>query len=165
MRAVIQRVLKAEVEILGSSDFAGESASQKFPYLSGKIGKGLLVLLAVENGDTSEDAEWLASKILKLRVFEDSEGKMNLNLGDIGGEVLLVSQFTLYGNLKKGSRPSFNRSAPPEISIPKYEEFAEILERQSGRKVPRGVFGAMMNISLVNDGPVTIIIDSKSKDF
>lgn len=156
---------RAEVEILEASEFVEENCPQKFPYTCGAIGAGLMVLLAVENSDTSEDAEWLASKILKLRVFEDSEGKMNLNVGEIGGDVLLVSQFTLFGNLKKGSRPSFNRSAPPEISIPKYEEFAEILERESGRKVERGVFGAMMNVSLVNDGPVTIIIDSKQRDF
>ena len=156
MRAVIQRVKSASVDI---------AEDGKILRRSGEIGVGLLVLLGVENGDTQDDAKWLANKIAQLRIFEDGEGKMNLSLKDCGGEVLLVSQFTLYGNVRKGSRPSFNRSAPPTVSVPLYEKFGELLESEIGKKVPRGVFGAMMDVSLVNDGPVTIIIDSKNKDI
>lgn len=156
MRAVIQRVKSASVDI---------AEDGKILRRSGEIGVGLLVLLSVENGDTQDDAKWLANKIAQLRIFEDGEGKMNLSLKDCGGEVLLVSQFTLYGNVRKGSRPSFNRSAPPAVSVPLYEKFGELLESEIGKKVPRGVFGAMMDVSLVNDGPVTIIIDSKNKDI
>jgi len=155
MRAVIQRVRSAAVDIL-------DATSQ---YRSGEIGAGVMVLLAVENGDTVDDAQWLAAKIAALRIFEDSDEKMNLSLKDVDGQALVVSQFTLYGNTRKGSRPSFNRSAKPDISIPLYEKFCELLEAQLCKKVPRGVFGAMMNVSLINDGPVTIIIDSKNKDL
>ena len=117
-------------------------------------------MLAVENNDTEDDAKWLASKIARMRVFGDAEGKMNLSLLDVGGDALVVSQFTLYGSLKKGTRPSFNRSARAEISKPLYEKFLECLEAELGKKVGRGLFGAMMNVSLTNDGPVTIILDS-----
>ena len=150
MRAVIQRVKSAAVDIVDISS----------PYRSGEIGSGLLVLVAVENSDSDADAKWLASKTAALRIFEDSAGKMNLSLKDVGADALVVSQFTLYGDVRKGNRPSFNRSAHPEISVPLYEKFCEYLELELGKKIQRGVFGAMMDVSLVNDGPVTIIIDS-----
>ncbi len=155
MRAVIQRVRSAKVEILE------EQGSR----VSGEIGKGVLVLVAVANDDTSDDVQWLASKIAVLRIFEDDAGKMNLSLLDVGGEALVVSQFTLFGNVRKGSRPSFNRSAPPSISIPLYEDFLSKMSDVLQKPVPSGEFGAMMNVSLVNDGPVTIIIDTKDKDI
>ncbi len=150
MRAVIQRVKSAAVDIVDIPS----------PYRSGEIGSGLLVLVAVENSDSDADAKWLASKTAALRIFEDSAGKMNLSLKDVGADALVVSQFTLYGDVRKGNRPSFNRSAHPEISVPLYEKFCEYLELELGKKIQRGVFGAMMDVNLVNDGPVTIIIDS-----
>ena len=150
MRAVIQRVKSAAVDIVDIPS----------PYRSGEIGSGLLVLVAVENSDSDADAKWLASKTAALRIFEDSAGKMNLSLKDVGADALVVSQFTLYWDVRKGNRPSFNRSAHPEISVPLYEKFCEYLELELGKKIQRGVFGAMMDVSLVNDGPVTIIIDS-----
>lgn len=150
MRAVIQRVKSAAVDIVDIPS----------PYRSGEIGSGLLVLVAVENSDSDADAKWLASKTAALRIFEDPAGKMNLSLKDVGADALVVSQFTLYGDVRKGNRPSFNRSAHPEISVPLYEKFCEYLELELGKKIQRGVFGAMMDVSLVNDGPVTIIIDS-----
>lgn len=150
MRAVIQRVKSAAVDIVDIPS----------PYRSGEIGSGLLVLVAVENSDSDADAKWLASKTAALRIFEDSAGKMNLSLKDVGADALVVSQFTLYGDVRKGNRPSFNRSAHPEISVPLYEKVCEYLELELGKKIQRGVFGAMMDVSLVNDGPVTIIIDS-----
>lgn len=150
MRAVIQRVKSAAVDIVDIPS----------PYRSGEIGSGLLLLVAVENSDSDADAKWLASKTAALRIFEDSAGKMNLSLKDVGADALVVSQFTLYGDVRKGNRPSFNRSAHPEISVPLYEKFCEYLELELGKKIQRGVFGAMMDVSLVNDGPVTIIIDS-----
>lgn len=150
MRAVIQRVKSAAVDIVDIPS----------PYRSGEIGSGLLVLVAVENSDSDADAKWLASKTAALRIFEDSAGKMNLSLKDVGADALVVSQFTLYGDVRKGNRPSFNRSAHPEISVPLYEKFCEYLELELGKEIQRGVFGAMMDVSLVNDGPVTIIIDS-----
>ena len=153
MRAVIQRVKRAGVKI-----FPGGAEK-------GRIGAGLLVLLAVEDSDSSEDAAWLASKICGLRVFEDGDGKMNLSVADIGGEVMAVSQFTLYGNVRKGFRPSFNRSARPETAEPLYGEFVSLLSKELGREVPTGEFGAMMEIDLLNDGPVTIIIDTKDRNF
>ena len=150
MRAVIQRVESAAVDIVDIPS----------PYRSGEIGSGLLVLVAVENSDSDADSKWLASKTAALRIFEDSAGKMNLSLKDVGADALVGSQFTLYGDVRKGNRPSFNRSAHPEISVPLYEKFCEYLELELGKKIQRGVFGAMMDVSLVNDGPVTIIIDS-----
>lgn len=155
MRAVIQRVKGARVDI---SDGAARRTS-------GEIGAGLLVLLAVANGDTSDDVDWLAGKISALRIFEDADGKMNLSVLDTRGGALVVSQFTLYGNVRKGSRPSFNRSAPPSVSIPLYEEFLAKLSAVLGREVSHGEFGAYMEVTLVNDGPVTIILDSKNRDI
>ncbi len=154
MRAVFQRVKCASVDVL-------DGTRRRV----GQIGAGGLVLVAVETSDSAADAEWLASKIANLRVFEDSNGLMNVSLKDSGGDALAVSQFTLYGNLKKGSRPSFNRSAKPETAVPLYGKFVEFLEAELGKKVERGEFGAMMEVSLVNDGPVTIIADSKRRDI
>ena len=147
MRAVVQRVKSAEVSVEGR--------------IKGSIGQGFLVLLGIENSDSPEDGEWLAGKIARLRVFNDSEGVMNLPIGEIGGEMLVVSQFTLHANVRKGNRPSYNRAAKPDKAVPLYEAFVKALEAELGRDVPTGTFGAIMEISLVCDGPVTIIIDSR----
>ena len=155
MRAVVQRVKNAFVDVADATP----------PRRAGEIRAGLLVLLGVEHEDSVAAAEWLSAKVANLRIFEDAEGKMNLSVKDCGGDILLVSQFTLYGNVRKGSRPSFNRSAPPNIAVPLYEKFGELLELETGKKIQRGVFGAMMDVGLVNDGPVTVIIDSANKDI
>ena len=146
MRAVVQRVSEARVVIDKET--------------VGQIGRGLLVLLGVTQKDTAEQAEWLAEKIVGLRIFADADDKMNLGVTDIGAEVLIVSQFTLYGDCSKGRRPSFIDAAPPEIAIPLYEKFIEAVKGQ-GVRVATGKFGAMMKVELVNDGPVTLIVDSK----
>lgn len=150
MRVVIQRVEKASVEI--DSD------------VYSSINKGLLVLLGIEHNDTSEDIDWLCGKITKLRIFDDEKGVMNFSVCDIEGEVLLVSQFTLHAKTKKGNRPSYIDAAPPEIAIPLYNLFIEKLSSEIKREVKTGKFGAMMKVQLINDGPVTIIIDSKSRE-
>lgn len=150
MRAVIQRVSEASVTI------AGEVVS--------KIGDGLLVLLGIEEADGMEDVEWLCGKIARMRIFGDAEGKMNLAVTDTGGGVIVVSQFTLHASTKKGNRPSFLRAAVPAHSEPLYEKFCEAMERELGKPVGRGVFGADMQVALVNDGPVTIVIDSRAKE-
>jgi D-tyrosyl-tRNA(Tyr) deacylase len=150
MRAVIQRVSEAKVIIEGS--------------VSGSIQHGLLVLLAIEEADTQEDIEWLSGKIVRLRIFDDAEGLMNRSIQDVQGDVLLVSQFTLFASTKKGNRPSFSRSAKPETAVPLYEKFIARLAQDLGRPIQTGQFGAHMLVSLVNDGPVTIIIDSKSRE-
>ncbi len=155
MRAVIQRVKSASVDVL-DGDKQGRT---------GEIGAGVAVLLAVANGDTEDDARWLVSKIASLRIFPDAEDRMNVSLAEAGLEALVVSQFTLYGSVRKGSRPSFNRSAKPEISEPLYEKFCELLGAEISKPIPRGVFGAYMALSIVNDGPVTIIIDTQNKDL
>lgn len=144
MRAVLQRVSHARVTVDGEE--------------VGRIGRGLLVLLGVAPTDTPEHARWLAEKIVGLRIFADSEGKMNLGVADVGGGLLIVSQFTLYGDCAKGRRPSFINAAQPEIAIPLYEEFINAVKAQ-GVPVATGRFGAMMQVELVNDGPVTLIID------
>lgn len=149
MRAVVQRVKEAEVKIDEIS--------------VGKINKGFLILLGITHEDVSKDVEWLSNKIKGLRVFEDEEGKMNLGLDDIKGDVLIVSQFTLYGNCLKGKRPSFIDAARPEIAIPLYEEFISKFKSFELGKVETGKFGADMKVSLINDGPVTIIIDTPEK--
>lgn len=146
MRAVIQRVSRASVTVDGS--------------VVGKIGKGLLVLLGVATGDDEAAADYLAGKVAGLRVFEDENGNMNLALADVGGEVLVVSQFTLYGDMRRGKRPSFDRAARPEEAKRLYEYFVERI-RAAGVKCETGVFQAMMDVELVNDGPVTILIDSE----
>lgn len=150
MRAVIQRVTKASVTIDGA--------------VTGAIDAGLLVLLAIEDADTAEDIDWLAGKIVRLRIFNDEAGVMNRSVQEAGGGILLISQFTLYASTKKGNRPSYSRSAPPGIAIPHYERFIQRLEAELGRSVATGRFGADMKVALVNDGPVTIIIDSKSRE-
>ncbi|MFI5172788.1 MAG: D-aminoacyl-tRNA deacylase [Chitinophagales bacterium] len=150
MRAVIQRVKNAQVVI------------NEDVYSS--VGKGLLILLGIEDADTQTDIEWLAQKILQLRIFADDNGLMNLSVSDIGGELLVVSQFTLFASTKKGNRPSFIRSAKPDIAIPSYNSFIETLEVLSAKPVKTGQFGADMQVVLNNDGPVTIIVDSKMKE-
>lgn len=150
MRVVLQRVMSASVEIGGR--------------LSGMIGPGFLILLGVETDDSQADADWLCQKILNLRVFPDEEGKMNRDIREYGGGLLVVSQFTLFASTKKGNRPSFIRSAKPETAIPLYEYFIRELEMLSGKEVQTGEFGAMMQVLLVNDGPVTIIIDSRLRE-
>ncbi len=149
MKAVIQRVSQAEVRIKNET--------------KGKIGLGFLVLLGIEHADTEEDAEWLASKIVSLRVIEDQEGKMNLDLANIDGNILLISQFTLYASTKKGNRPSFTEAARPETAIPLYEKMILKLSEKLGKPIETGEFGADMQVSLTNSGPVTIIIDSKNR--
>ena len=150
MRAVIQRVTRAEVTI-GTK-------------LKSAITHGLLVLLAVEASDSLEDIEWLSGKIVRLRIFDDENGVMNRSVQEINGEILLVSQFTLFASTKKGNRPSYSRSAPPEIAVPLYQQFIARLAQVFGRQIQTGEFGAQMLVSLMNDGPVTIIIDSKSRE-
>lgn len=150
MRAVIQRVSSSSVVI------EGETVAS--------IGNGLLVLLGIEDGDAQEDIAWLAPKIARMRIFGDDAGLMNLSVIDCGGEVIVVSQFTLYASTKKGNRPSFIRAARPEISEPLYQQFCEALSAEIGKDVGRGRFAADMKVSLVNDGPVTIIIDSKNRE-
>jgi D-aminoacyl-tRNA deacylase len=147
MRVVIQRVAQASVSINGA--------------LHSKIDKGLLILLGIEQNDTSADADKLLGKIAKMRIFNDAEGKMNLSAEDVGGEYLVVSQFTLYADTKKGNRPSFIRSARPETAIPLYEYFLKKLQNDTGAVVKSGVFGADMQVELTNSGPVTIMMDSK----
>ncbi|MEN9525269.1 MAG: hypothetical protein RLZZ256_653 [Bacteroidota bacterium] len=150
MRALIQRVTKASVKVDGN--------------LSGSIGKGFLVLLGVEEADTEEDLIWLSKKIVGLRLFDDDQGLMNLSLTDVNGDILLVSQFTLHAATKKGNRPSFIRAARPDFARPMYEKMIRQLEADLAKPVPTGVFGAMMEVELVNDGPVTIWIDTKNKE-
>jgi D-tyrosyl-tRNA(Tyr) deacylase len=150
MRAVVQRVSQASVAIDG--------------VVKGAIGGGLLILLAVEETDNAEDIDWLSGKIVRLRIFDDEAGVMNRSVQEIGGEILLISQFTLFASTKKGNRPSYARSARPEIAVPFYEKFLAKLSEDFGKKIQTGEFGADMKVSLVNDGPVTIIIDSKSRE-
>jgi D-tyrosyl-tRNA(Tyr) deacylase len=128
------------------------------------IGNGLLVLLAVEEADTSEDIEWLAGKLVRLRIFNDEQGVMNRSVQEVGGEILAISQFTLFASTKKGNRPSYIRSAKPEVAIPLYEKFVAQLAAELGRPVHTGEFGADMKVALVNDGPVTILFDTKARE-
>ena len=151
MRIVIQKVSRASVSVEGK--------------MISSIEKGLLVLLGIEDADTDEDIDWLVKKIVQLRIFNDENGVMNLSVQEVSGEVIIVSQFTLHANTKKGNRPSYIRASKPEFAIPMYEKFIRKTEEALGKKVGTGVFGAMMDVSLVNDGPVTIIVDSKQKDF
>ena len=151
MRVVIQRVKEAcvivEKKVVSS------------------IKKGLLILLGIEDSDNEEDIDWLVKKIVQLRIFNDEKGIMNLSVQDISGEILIVSQFTLQANTKKGNRPSYIRASKPDHAIPMYNKFLDKIEEVTGKYPGKGIFGAMMEVSLVNDGPVTIIIDSKQKDF
>lgn len=150
MRTVIQRVTEACVDVPAEG------------YRSA-IGKGLLVLAAFIDDDTLEDLEWTARKIASMRIFDDEDGVMNLSVKDVGGDVLAVSQFTLYASTVKGNRPSYVKAAKPDVAVPLYERFLELLEYHLGRPAGRGIFGADMKVSLLNDGPVTIIVDSKLK--
>jgi D-tyrosyl-tRNA(Tyr) deacylase len=150
MRAVIQRVSKASVSIGGK--------------LNAAIGKGLLILIGIEDADVDEDVYWLTTKIINLRIFNDEEGVMNLSLLDVGGEILLVSQFTLHASIKKGNRPSYIKASKPALAIPIYEQVIKQLESNLNRPIATGVFGADMEVELINDGPVTIIIDTKHKE-
>ena len=150
MRALIQRVNRSSVFVNGSK--------------ISEIHVGLLVFLGIEAEDTSEDIEWLASKIARLRIFPDQDDAMNLSLEDIDGEILVVSQFTLYASTRKGNRPSFVKAAPPEFAEPQYNTFCQRLEGDLGRAVRRGIFGARMQVGLSNDGPVTIWIDTKRRE-
>ncbi len=150
MRAVLQRVSEASITINGQP--------------GGVIGAGFVVLVGVEHEDGEEDAVWLAGKIARMRVFSDAEGQMNLALADIGGEVLVVSQFTLHASTRKGNRPSFIRAARPGTAVPLYERFVELLEGELGRRVATGEFGADMRVALVNDGPVTIVMDTRNRE-
>ena len=150
MRVVIQKVTQASVNIENQ--------------IVASIDKGLLVLVGIEDGDTNEDIAWLSSKIVNLRVFDDDNGVMNLSVKEVEGEVLIVSQFTLHASTKKGNRPSYIKAARPEVAIPIYEVFIKQVESLLGKRVPTGQFGAMMQVSLCNDGPVTILIDTKNKE-
>ena len=146
MKIVLQRCSRAEVRINGET--------------VGRIGTGFVVLVGITHNDTREDAEFLAKKVAGMRVFEDTEGKMNLSLAEVGGQILSISQFTLYGNARKGNRPSFIEAARPEVAEPLYEYFNQVLREQYGLHVETGRFGANMQVDFVNDGPVTIIVDS-----
>lgn len=150
MRAVIQRVSKASVTVNHS--------------ITGQIEKGFLVLLGIEDADGKEDIEWLSGKICNLRIFDDEQGVMNLSVKDVSGSILLVSQFTLHASTKKGNRPSYIRASKPEMAIPLYEQMLQQLEMDLGKKIEAGVFGADMKVELLNDGPVTIVMDTKNKE-
>jgi D-tyrosyl-tRNA(Tyr) deacylase len=150
MRVVVQRVSSARVTVGGE--------------VTGEIAAGLLVLLGIAQGDTEADAQWLAEKICALRIFEDADGKMNRSVSEVGGGVLVVSQFTLFASTRKGTRPSFNDAAKPEIAIPLYEAFNRLAGIALGRAVATGRFAAKMDVALVNDGPVTLVIDSKLRE-
>lgn len=150
MRTVIQRVSKASVTVDGK--------------VISSIDTGLLIFLGIANEDTQEDIDWLTKKIVNLRIFNDTDGVMNNALLDVGGDVIVVSQFTLHAATKKGNRPSYMKAARPEVAIPLYESFIETMEQQIGKKVGTGIFGADMKVDLVNDGPVTILIDTKNKE-
>ena len=150
MRAVIQRVTKASVTV-----------EEK---ITGAIENGLLVLLGIEDADSDEDIEWLSGKIVNLRIFDDANGVMNISVKDIDGNILLVSQFTLHASTKKGNRPSYIRASKPGFAIPMYEKMITRLEQDLGKKIQTGIFGAMMKVELLNDGPVTIVIDTKNKE-
>ena len=150
MRVVLQRVLQASVSISGT--------------VTASIGPGLLVLLGIGCEDGVDDVDWLVRKIAALRIFDDADGVMNVDVRDAGGDVLVVSQFTLLASTKKGNRPAYIRAARPEVAIPLYEQFCAALETALGKPVPTGTFGADMQVSLINDGPVTICIDTKNKE-
>lgn len=145
MRVVLQRVSRARVSVAGR--------------VTGEIGRGHLLLVGFTPGDDEEALAWMAEKILALRVFSDDAGKMNLSLNDVGGQVMVVSQFTLYGDTRKGRRPSFVHAAPPDLAIPLYERFLEVLRERAPGRVASGEFGALMDVELVNDGPVTLVLE------
>ena len=150
MRTVLQRVSKASVTVDGK--------------VISSIGNGLLVLLGIEDADNKDDIDWLTNKVLNLRIFNDGDGVMNRSVMDIDGNIIVVSQFTLHAQTKKGNRPSYIKAAKPDVAIPMYEAFVEVLEQKLGKKVGTGIFGADMKVELVNDGPVTITMDTKNKE-
>ena len=150
MRVVIQRTKEASVTVEGN--------------VTGAIQKGLLVFVGIENADSAKDIEWLAGKIVNMRIFDDAEGVMNLSLKEVNGDLLLVSQFTLHASTKKGNRPSYIAAAKPDIAIPLYEAFIQQLQLELGKPIGKGIFGADMKVQLLNDGPVTILVDSKNKE-
>lgn len=150
MRAVVQRVKEASVSIDNN--------------VTAQIKEGLLILLGIEDIDGDEDIEWLTKKIVNLRIFDDNRGVMNLSLPETGGDIIVVSQFTLYAKTKKGNRPSYIRAAQPEVAIPLYNSFLNMIGKELGKPVGAGEFGAYMEVSLINDGPVTIIIDTKNRE-
>ena len=150
MRVVIQRVTEANVKIEGN--------------IAGQIGNGLMILVGIEEADGAEDIAWLTKKIVNLRIFDDENGVMNRSILDAGGDILLISQFTLHALTAKGNRPSYIKAAKPEISVPLYEAFIKSLQEAMGKKIETGVFGADMKVGLVNDGPVTIWIDSRNRE-
>ena len=150
MRVVVQRVSEASVKVNNS--------------ITGEIKKGLLVLMGVEDADTLEDIVWLSNKLVNLRIFDDTNGVMNKSVVDVDGQILLISQFTLHASTKKGNRPSYIKASKPEFAIPMYEQMIQQLEKDLGKKIETGVFGADMKVQLLNDGPVTIIIDTKNKE-
>jgi D-tyrosyl-tRNA(Tyr) deacylase len=150
MRVVVQRVRRASVTVVGK--------------VVGSIGPGMLVLLGIEGDDTDEDIEWLVGKLCRMRIFNDADGVMNLSLQEVQSEALVVSQFTLHASTRKGNRPSYIKAARPEVAQPMYERFKQRLSSELGREVASGQFGAMMDVELLNDGPVTILMDSKNKE-
>lgn len=150
MRVLIQRASEASVKIDGK--------------IHGEIGRGFVILVGIESEDTRDDIDWLVRKIIGLRIFNDEDGKMNHSIVDIEGKFLVISQFTLHASTKKGNRPSYIKAARPEVAIPLYEDFIQILRKESGLKVETGSFGADMKVQLINDGPVTIWIDSKNRE-
>ena len=150
MRVVIQRTKEASVTVEG--------------VVTGAIQKGLMVLVGIENADSAEDIEWLAGKIVNMRIFDDAHGVMNLSMKEVGGDLLLVSQFTLHASTKKGNRPSYIAAAKPDIAIPLYEAFIKQLQLELGKTIATGIFGADMKVQLLNDGPVTILVDTKNKE-
>lgn len=150
MRTIVQRVREASVAVDAKC--------------VAEIGQGMLLLVGFEDADTSDDLEWTAQKVANLRIFDDAEGVMNRSVKDVEGELLVVSQFTLYASVKKGNRPSYIRAAKPDVAVPLYESFRETMSQYLGKRVKTGIFGADMKVSLVNDGPVTIVIDTKHKE-
>jgi len=151
MRLVLQRVTEASVKVDG--------------LIVGAINNGLMILVGIEDADTQEDIEWLAGKASNLRIFDDAEGVMNLSVKEVHGDILLISQFTLHASTKKGNRPSYIHASKPPVAIPLYEAMIQQLEKEMGKPIQTGQFGADMKVSLINNGPVTIILDSKNKDF
>lgn len=150
MRAVVQRVAKASVTIDGE--------------VKSSIGEGLLILVGIEDADTPEDVEWLSGKIVRMRIFEDEQGVMNRSVAEVGGDIIVVSQFTLHASTKKGNRPSYIKASKPDFAIPMYNQFVAQVERDLGKPVGTGIFGADMKVELLNDGPVTIVIDTKNRE-
>ena len=150
MRAVIQRATRASVTIDGK--------------IHGQIGNGLLVFVGIEDADSPGDIEWLSSKIVNMRIFNDENGVMNISLKDVGGDILLISQFTLHAFTKKGNRPSYSKASKPEIAIPLYEKMVQKLSNDLGKQIQTGIFGADMKVELLNDGPVTIVMDTKNRE-